>query len=178
MILTPSVTQIVSPWVDFSRVPEGILNAASERGSKAHHACSNRAMGLWSLEVPQDIRGYYDSFLRWFDPVVEEVLMVEDRLVDETLGFHGQPDILVRSKHGEILLVDLKTPAALKRAWRLQMSGYYRLVTIATPWTPHRTGTLRLHPEGRIPKMDWFDESAEDFPMFLQALNLYRYFNA
>jgi hypothetical protein len=174
MILIPSVTEVIKAWADYSKIPEHMLNIASERGKQAHDACAKRAMGLWPMDVPPNARGFYESFLRWFDHVVDEVLMVEERLVDEALGFHGQPDILVRSKHGEILLVDLKTPAALKWAWRLQMAAYNRLTIVATPWTPHRHGTLRLHSQGGVPKMDWFDERAEDLIKYLEVLNHYR----
>lgn len=175
----PSATQVLQRYVDFSQVPPDRLALAAERGTQVHEACAMYAQGLFSVMVlDNEIAGYVDSFRRWFDRVVDVVILCETRLLDEAMAFHGQPDILVKAKHGEILLVDYKTPVALSKSWRLQMAAYRHLCELAGH-VPDRCGSLRLSPDGKAPKMNWYEEeSAQDLNIFLCALNVHRFFNA
>ncbi len=170
----PSCTEVLKPWIDFSHVPPGMLQLASERGTRVHEACAAHALGIWMPYPDGDVRGYIFSFHRWFDSQVAEVLLVEERLADDRLGYHGQIDLVVRLKSGEVVIVDLKTPLAKSKAWRLQMAGYLNLYPTAT-----KAGSLRLHPAGKVPKMDWYDGSAAaDLAVFLSCLNVHRHFNS
>jgi len=123
-----------------------------------------------------ETQGYFDSFRRWFDKVVDTVIVTEERLTDLAFGYHGQIDLLVKSKHGEILLVDLKTPLIKAKQWQTQMAAYRHLVEKSEYPNPDRTGSLRLSPDGGIPTMDWYESHIEDFNIFLSCLNSYRYF--
>ena len=42
----PSVTQVLSPFADFSQIPEGVLEYASWRGTEVHRLCACYAKGL------------------------------------------------------------------------------------------------------------------------------------
>lgn len=174
--MLPSVTETIKPWIDFSKIPPAVLQHAATRGTCVHDACFIHARGLWAPAEP-DIAGYVNSFKKWFDHVVKEVYFIETRLVDDVFGYHGEPDILVLSKHGEVMLVDLKTPLAKSKSWRLQMAGYKRLIEISSFPNPQKVGSLRVSPEGKTPRMDWYDESAQDLNLFLMALNLHKFFN-
>ena len=171
-----SVTQALQPWADFSRIPAAVLEAAAVRGTAVHDACATIARGLPVVNTPKEIDGYVTSYRRWFDLMVDEVLMVETRLVDLDFGYNGEPDLVIRAKNQEIVLVDNKTPVQLIKPWRLQCSAYCALVS-KNGMVPARSGSLRLHPDGGIAKMDYYDNSLADFNMFLQAFNLYRFFN-
>jgi len=172
----PSVTEVLKPWSDFSHIPAAVLEAASVRGTAVHDVCATIARGLPALNIPDEIQGRVDSWKRWFDLIVDEVLLVEERLVDTSFGYHGEPDLIIKAKHGEIILVDNKTPVQLVKTWQLQCAGYWSLAS-KNGIEPARTGSLRLHPEGGIAKMEYYDLSLTDFNLFLQALNLYRFFN-
>ncbi len=170
----PTVTQVISPWADFSHIRPDVLNAAAERGTAVHAACTAIATGLFPI-FPEQWEGYITSFRTWFDLMVKEVFLAEERMVDMDLGFTGQIDLLCRTTEG-LALVDLKTPKPLSRSWRLQLAAYRHLCILAGR-TPDRIGSLRLSAEGRPPRMDWYENSAEDMCMFLQALNLWRFFH-
>jgi hypothetical protein len=172
----PSVTEILKPWSDFSRIPPAILEAASIRGTAVHDVCATIAKGLPVLNIPDECAGYVESFQRWFDLVVDEVLLVETRLVDTDFGYHGEPDLIVKAKHGEIILADNKTPLQLLKAWQLQCSGYFNLAD-KNGYRPEKSGSLRLDKNGGIAKMTYYDNSLQDFNLFLQALTLFRFFN-
>ncbi len=38
-MIYPSVTEVLQPWSDFSRIPPAVLEAAASRGTAAHQAC-------------------------------------------------------------------------------------------------------------------------------------------
>jgi hypothetical protein len=171
-----SVTEVLKPWSDFSRIPPAVLEAASARGTIVHDICANIARGIFVMNVPEEAARYVASFQRWFDFLVNEVLLVETRLVDTDFGYHGEPDLIIKAKHGEIILVDNKTPVQLVKTWRLQCAGYNNLAE-KNGMKPDRTGSLRLNPDGGIAKMEYYQNSLTDFNYFLQALNLWRLFN-
>ena len=175
-MIMPSVTQVLSPYSDFSHIPAAVLEAASARGTAVHDVCATIARGLPVMNQPPETIGYVDSYRRWFDLMVDEVLMVETRLVDIDFGYNGEPDLVIRAKNQEIILVDNKTPVQLIKSWRLQCAAYCALVS-KNGIVPVRSGSLRLHPDGGIARMDYYDNNQGDFNLFLQALNLYRYFN-
>jgi len=176
----PTVTEAIGPWVDFSKIPLGVLQAAADRGTAVHEACANIAQGIPVIGISVECAGYVDSFRGWFDMIVEEVLLVEERLFDEASGYCGQIDLLVKTKQGEIWLVDLKSPVTLSKSWRVQLAAYQHLCLLQPEINKkgiNRCGSLRLRKDGGIPAMDWFERSAaQDFNIFLSCLNCYRYF--
>ncbi|MFA5284864.1 MAG: PD-(D/E)XK nuclease family protein [Smithellaceae bacterium] len=175
-MLFPSVTQVLSPFVDYSMIPADVLERSCLRGTAVHDACATIARGLPVMNRTPETAGYVDSYKRWFDLIVDEVLIVETRFVDIDFGFNGEPDLVIRAKNQEIILIDNKTPVQLIKSWRLQCAAYCALVS-KNGIVPARSGSLRLHPDGGIARIDYYQNSLEDFNMFLQALNLYRYFN-
>jgi hypothetical protein len=176
----PTVTECIAPWVDWSKIPPGVLQAAADRGTAVHAACANIAQGIPVIGISVECAGYVDSFRGWFDTIVEEVLLIEERLFDEANGYCGQIDLLVGTKQGEIWLIDVKTPLALSKSWRVQLAAYHHLCDL---WAEKnnvcldRYGSLRLRPDGGIPAVDWYEGSAApDFNIFLSALNCFRFF--
>lgn len=174
----PSVTQVLSPYADFSMVPPDVLEAAADRGSKVHAICAGIALGEWVPKPPPELSGYVNSFRHWFQ-YVDQVWLVEEELVDQTYGFMGHPDLAV-SLIGDddfIRVVDLKTPATKTPTWAAQIAAYNNLVSRAFPGRAiRRSGTLRLRKDGRPPIFDEYQESARDLLAFLSALTAWKYF--
>lgn len=179
-MIYPSVTEVISPWVDWSKVPPALLLKAGERGTTVHDICLMRiAQGVFPAGIPEGCEGYVESFQRWFDLMVDEVIFTEERLADVALGFHGQPDWVVKSRHEGIIHPDLKTPVTSQKAWRLQIAAYDHLIEINKGFIPDRSGSLQLRPDGGIAKMNYYEGSRlQDFNVFLSVLNVYRFFNA
>lgn len=173
----PSVTQVLSVYQDFSMVPEHILTMASERGSRVHAICASLAQKLFvsHRQITPDIEGYIQSFNQWFE-YVDEVVLVEQELIDPTLGFIGHPDLVVKMKGDQPLtLVDLKTPKIIGKTWRAQLAAYWHLTTSIFI---KRCGSLRLKQDGGFPIFDEYTDTRHaDFAAFLSALNAWRYFN-
>ena len=178
----PSVTQVLSVYQDFSMVPEHVLAMASERGTQVHAICSSLAKGLFvsHRQITSDIEGYIQSFNQWFSDYVEEVVLIEQELIDESLGFIGHPDLIVKIKKAPYLtLIDLKTPKIVGKTWRAQLAAYWHLAALQKKFKNiKRCGSLRLKENGGPPIFDEFTNTSHtDFAAFLSALNAWRYFN-
>lgn len=172
----PSVTQVLRPFVDLSKIPPDVLAAAAERGTRVHGLCAAVAQRLWIPSVPDECRGYVDSFRSWF-PVVVEVVAAEVELVDEVLGFKGHPDLIVRIEGDEgLTVVDLKTPVSTHTTWKAQLAAYHHLAEHNGHTLIIRNISLRLSWEGRPPQVDEYLHQERDFAAFLSALNAWRYF--
>jgi len=174
----PSTTQVLSPHIDFSMVPLTVLELATARGSMVHDLCARHAQGEWIIPdlIREDSKGYFDSFLQWFE-LVETVHLVEEELIDEVYGYCGHPDMIVTligTKWPRV--VDLKTPVSRAKSWKLQIAGYSHLAKI-NGYHVKQSGTLRLSPKGRTPVYDEYTDSVEDFNIFLSCLMSWNFFN-
>lgn len=172
-----SVTEVLAKYQDFSNVPPERLELAAGRGIAVHAYCAAYAKGLWA-PVPVEGPGYCQSFQGWFDGYVKEVCFIEERFVDETLGFSGQPDLVCRLKHDELAtVIDYKTPVALQPVWAAQLASYMHLVGLQGGiYTPSRCASLRLDPKGRPAKFKEYTDSRRDFMAFQNALYAHKYF--
>jgi len=171
----PRVTEIISPWSGLDKIPEATLQYAASRGTETHEYCSRIANGDFIVSISDDCRPYVESFRIWFDKIVSETVLSEVRMTDESFGFTGQIDLLVRTKENILLLADIKTPVQSKRGWALQCAAYNRLCEL-NGYHPDKIGCLQLSPEGKTPKMTYYENPNYYFNLFLQALNLYNYF--
>ena len=173
----PTVTECIAPWLDFSKIRPDVLQAAADRGTEAHRVCLDLyAKGLPVIGIGAEVEGYFQSFRLWFDSTVDEVILCEERLFDEATGYCGQIDLLAHTKQNETVMVDLKTPLSLSRSWSVQLASYLNLLK-KNNYTANRIGSLRLNRDGKTPRMDFYEGSADrDFSIFLSALNCFRYF--
>lgn len=123
------VTEVLGCWFDWSRIPDRVLAVACQRGSAVHLACSGIAKGFnFGMSVPDEWRGYIESFEFWYNQNVVNVVLVEKRFTNEKLGFTGRVDFVFDIITGERVLVDIKTPAAESKAWGCQLAAYDSLI--------------------------------------------------
>ena len=172
-----SVTQALSPFSDFSRVPPAVLEAACERGATLHRAFALHASGLWLPGLAAEYQGYFDSFVNWYDLAIEETLAIEDELVCEKYGFCGHPDFIgvIRGDKAPSL-IDWKTGQAKLKSHRLQIAAYHHLAK--EKYMVKRV--LLVHPKadgGKASVVGHTGTLAHDFAVFLNCLSAYKYFN-
>ncbi len=173
-----SVTEVLSPyWNTKGKIPQNRIDDAIVRGNETHHFCTETGKGEW-VPKPLLYEGYCDSFLWYFERCVEEVILVEQRLEDPTLGYFGHPDFLLRTKGNRWPnIIDLKTPATKSKLWPMQISAYHNLAMKNGYLKLDIGGSLRLRQDGGPPKFDEYQFQQMDFAAFLSALNVYRYLN-
>lgn len=184
------VTQITKPYgPDFSHVKD--LEYYQERGQRIHAICDSYVSGRWIPSYPDEIKGYIDSFWRWFD-LVDKVLLTETYLESSLWGFCGTVDIVCALKNDDRIVVpDYKSPLAYHRSWDLQTAGYkilvdewlaryklndvdlavvskYNQVPAAMRW-----GSLRLREDGGVAIFN--EAPPESVRTFLCALDVQKY---
>lgn len=170
-----SVTQALSPWVDFSGIPSDVLSAACRRGGVVHAAAASYARGLWIRSLAPSYQGYFESFKNWFDKYVDKVLLVEIRLSCDVYGIIGKPDLVCILIDGRYVVVDHKTPVSEKPTWKCQLAAYRYLVSTTSLGIPECM-SLILKGDGSPAKACPYQYSDDDFAAFLAALTAYRYF--
>lgn len=172
----PRVTDILKPYTDFSMIRPEVLEHARERGQIVHKYCAAFMKGIWLPPPPTECEGYFESFKRWFDQMVDRVLFVEPEFVDEDFGFMGHPDAGLQLKGSTTVVIpDWKTPAAKNKGWELQISAYVHLAEKNGYQWIERCGSLRLSPEGKMAKWDEIENWRQKFTIFLGGLNVWRF---
>ncbi len=173
----PRVTSILAPYTDFSAVDPDVLQIASDRGTRAHEACLAYAVGLWS-PVPEDIAGYVNSFISWFDRYVVKVLAVEKELIHPRWNYVGHCDLIAwvggYKKEPVICIPDLKTPLTTSRTWACQGAAYREVEQLEHKEHVY-AGVLQLRKDGELPKMTWIEDENQAFAAFCGALSAFNY---
>jgi PD-(D/E)XK nuclease superfamily len=174
----PRVTQILSPFTSFDKVPSEILHKAATRGTSVHALCAAIAKDAWVPDgmVEEEYKGYIASFRSWAETQVEKFVIIERRFGDEALGFTGQVDFVILGKDGELYLVDLKTSSTHYKTYPVQMAAYHQLLRENNIDT-RGSFLVYLDKEGAFPDIDFIEDHEEGYNVFLSALDCYKYFN-
>lgn len=170
-----SVTQVLSPWADFTMIPEGVLKHAAERGTQVHNAIAGFLRGSFQPRIDPEVEPYFDSFLQW-RPMVKSIACVEKEFIDNDLGVVGHPDLICKLKGDEFLtVVDWKTPMMKNPLWSAQLAGYQHLAQ-ANGIHVRRRLSVRLKKNGRFPIVNEYKDHGTALAAFLSALNATKYF--
>lgn len=151
----PSVTEILTPWADFSQVSPEVLDHAAKRGSKLHAYIAAHLLGEWIPSIEPEVSPYFDSFRRWAD-TLEAVYLVEQELTCGCYGYMGHVDVVGRIRGDEgATLADWKSPVAEQKTWVLQLAGYWHLVErhADLPVPLKRCGAIQCRPDGKPARM-------------------------
>jgi len=171
----PSVTQIISPYVDFSAIRPDVLERACERGTIAHDAAAEYLRGGFPV-FPKEYCGYFDSFQRWADDMILDCILIEKRIADPSRGYTGQVDLVARLKgDGGLTLIDWKTSAVGQKSWRVQLAAYRTLV-VGEGSPVDRMMSVRLKKDGKGAIVDEYTTYARDMGIFNGLLNSWNYF--
>jgi hypothetical protein len=166
------VTEILSVYQDWSKISEETLKAAAARGTKVHDLCFAHIKKVFTFSTSGNHYAYFQSFKLWFDEYVDEVVLAEEHLYDDTYRFSGRPD-LVAVLRGESapIVIDYKTPVTEGKTWCLQLAGYLKL---AESYETTRGMALMLDPKGKIARAKPY-ESDQDTAVFLQMVGIHHY---
>ncbi len=175
----PSPSSVLRPWIDSTY----FTDESRDRGQQVHAACSTDILGGFAT-IDRQYRGYLDSFKRWCDqekpkPVIHDgEPLIERRLISTHYGYCGQPDLpCYIASHLGIVVADLKTSAALGRAWPLQIAAYRELVKGTTGQHVAHGASIRLREDGRMPLVEFYETFDTDLNTFFGCLNAWRHFN-
>ena len=174
------VTEVLSDYFDASMIDPDVLQAASERGTLVHEICAGILQGFFPPEIPEEAKGYVDSFLIFNETYIKEVLAVEAEVIHPAWQYVGHIDFAGKvGAHHEAVVLDWKTPAGKSRSWQAQCAAYLEAARITFPdYGFVKAGTLQLDPKGGTPKMTWVERPAEAFHAFVSKLQADQYFRA
>ena len=171
------VTEILSPYNDFTQIDHDVLARAADRGSRVHAYCEAYALGLFLPELDADCKPYVESFIDWFDAMVELVIHAEIRLNCPIMKISGQCDLIVQLKGDtHVSIIDIKTPATASKSWRLQTAAYQLLAKRSLDLDCTRRACLMLPKSGRSSALIEFDNHQKDQDLFLNAVELFWFF--
>jgi hypothetical protein len=170
----PSVSEILSPYINTA----WFTKEHTDRGEAVHAAIAAYLQGLWVKPLKPNWQPYFDSFKRWADATVEEVVLVEDRLVDHGLGFCGQPDSILKLKGDDCYaLADWKTSQGFQDWWVLQGCAYRHLAKKDKGIETKKQMSVILKKDGSGCLVKPYDNFRYYFNIFIGLLNAHRFFN-
>ena len=188
----PSVTQILKIIHSFDlealqrakgwRAFDEMMGAAAKRG-KAFHSLTESIdrgedlddllMGLKHGEyayLEKAIRDYN----KWFQENVEETFIIEDRLVCDTYGFTGRPDLVAKIKGKKrIVCIEKKFTFKILNTHKYQGAAYCYLAEKKLGKPVSNRLILRFQESGLVEQKFILDK-VKDFNLFICALNLWR----
>lgn len=171
------VTEVLLPYKNFDNVLDHVLKGACDRGSLVHDFCELYALNMCIQSPPEEVKPYFESFTKWFDEYVSDVLLTEERISDPELFLTGQFDLLCKIKGSdEVVLVDYKTPEIHEISWRLQMAAYSYLLRERRGIKVDRRISLRLDKEGKPPHIVEYMDHLNDERLYLNQIEIYRCF--
>lgn len=171
----PSVTQIIAPLHDFSRVPLDVLERKRAFGVAVHLACELDDNGeLDDAETDADVLVRVEAWRKFKRDTGATVLMNEQRFYHPSLLFAGTLDRVIATRAGDVYMPDLKTSTDMADAFGVQLSGYELLVSANRPEYQRiaRKG-LQLRDDGTYRLIPYNDPN--DMPCFMGLLAVHRW---
>lgn len=167
------VTDVLSPFTGFSKIPAWVLDKAGERGTAVHKMFEDMSTGK---EVDEgdanEYASYYQSLCKWIPG--KDFLFPMDRLYSEELKITGLIDGIYH-ENGKFILFDLKTSQHVGRTWQEQLGAYILLLGNIKI---DRCEIVQINNKGEEPKIFTFNE--DDFhwmqDSFLGCLEVYEKF--
>jgi len=172
--VVPSVTQILAPLNDLSFVDPQVLEYKRQLGTAVHKATELYDLGdLDEDSLAPVIRPYLDAWIRFRREKPFEILGMEQKVYHPLHRYAGTYDRMI-SMDGRRGPLDIKTGETLP-GYGPQTAAYKAASEAETGerltgrWTIQLRddGTYRLHTKA----------DADDWPVFLSCLNLYRFRN-
>ena len=172
----PSVTTVLEKYSPYGNINKRVLELAQVRGTTVHSACFTicRGLPLFPHPLPEYLPRI-NSFRRWFDQNVDEVLEIEPELVDHDLRYKGHPDLIIVSRNFGLCLPDIKTAEMYQPIWVAQLSAYYMLAK-KIGYVSEFTFSLMLDSGGGLPRIVPLQDPEKHFFGFFHALQAHQYF--
>lgn len=178
----PSVTTVMRTvgLISFEGIPERVLAAARDRGTRCHKAAQYLTEGTldWST-VDDSERGYVEAYARFLDEASFECLAQEQRLWHPVYRYAGTTDA-VGHWHGAPAVLDLKTGDPMLVKAHVQLAAYEQCLRALPPieWldvtanTPITRVSVAVRKDGTY--STHVHRDARDHQTWLAALTVYR----
>jgi|TARA_Y100000361_G_C11069658_1_gene294974 D-alanyl-D-alanine carboxypeptidase len=104
---------------------------AGEQGTSVHDL-AEKHIHKQEYEIPDDakVKKAFAKFVEWWDQQEYEIVWSEKQMVCETHKFGGCPDLLVKDKEGNHILIDFKTGKRIYSDTCIQLGAYSWLINV------------------------------------------------
>jgi hypothetical protein len=166
--IVPSVTQVLSPLVDYSMVPDFMLNYAADRGTQAHYACELfDGNDLEEETLDERLVPYLSAWKAFRRDSGFQIEANEQRLWNPRHRYAGTVD-RVGILNGRRVVLELKTTSQLMPATAVQCSAYMWAFNESRPKPEQARGCVAVHlrPDGSY-RLMVYSNPREHFAAFL-----------
>ena len=173
------VTQPLQLFNEFSNIDPIVLSRACDRGTKVHKYCEMHVLGEYFPEPSDSLIGYLNSFRRWYDLMVVELISSEGRFYDEIVKVTGAIDIVAILQGDTVpTIIDIKTSAVEAKTWCLQTAMYRHLYNGqgGVKLKAERRIALRVDKGGGMAKVYEYTDYERDIKLYMGILNAWRFF--
>lgn len=169
----PSVTEVLAPLIDYSRVPQDVLEAAREFGSHVHTACDlfNRDELDWS-SLDDALVPYVSAWKQFLEDTGAVVIESETPVYHAQLGYAGTPDVVL-AWDSRVVIPDLKSTAVVPPTVGPQTSAYAKAYQHMHGGREPERRCIQLNADGtyRVHRK----REPSDWSYFLSALNCHKF---
>lgn len=175
--IIPSVTTILSPLVDFSKIPVATLERKRMLGTALHKCIELHYLDdLDTSTIHEDVAPYFNAFLKFLSESGFKVEKSEMRVFSKTYGYAGTLD-LIGTLNKERVLIDTKSVAMLGQSVGPQLAGYKQAYEELNPKLKiAKRFALQLKPDGTYRLPEYNDR--RDFEVFKSCLSIYNWKNS
>ncbi len=166
----PSVTTILRPLNNFSRIDPDVLAAKADLGTRVHEACHFLDEDDLDEEtIEADVEPYLEAWKRFKAETGALVLASEQRVFEPMNHYAGTLDNVLQI-NGVKWIVDKKTADQVPASVGPQTAAYLRALGDASVT---RRAVVRLHPDGTY----HFNPltGVDDWSVFMACLAIHRF---
>ncbi len=175
-VRVPSVTQVLAPLFDFSSVSRAALEAAAALGKAVHLATQlDDTADLNEASVDPLVMPYLDAWRQFRHDTGAAMIEIESPIYSKRYGFAGTPD-RVALLNDDIVLLDIKTSAAMHPAFGPQLAAYTEMFNELRSVRYGKIAkryAVALRGDGTYALKPYTDRN--DMSVFLAALALWRF---
>ena len=178
--VVPSVTEILQPLSDFSRVPMEVLEYKRSLGKAVH-----KAIELWErqdldiADLDPAALPYFDGWLKFKKESGFRAVKSELMVWSYQYRYAGPLDIIGHRGEtiGEVFscteLLDVKCVYSIAPETAIQTAAYETALTESAGLKVKKRGAVQLTPEGGFKYFPYRDKG--DFNVFLSLLNIHNW---
>lgn len=177
--VVPSVTQLLAPLSDFSRIDPAVLENARQQGVAVHKLVELDTQGDLDLaSLPEWMIGYHGAWAKFCADTGFVAIGSEQRVYDRAFGYAGTLDLvgtMHKGKHApDRAIVDVKRSFLAGPSIGLQTAAYLNAWNVEHPKQKAKYRfALQLRADGSY-RLQPFEDPA-DFGVFLSLLTLHKY---
>lgn len=176
-LFVPSVTTVMRPLSEdvYGSIDEEVLNRAAARGTAVHNAIENY-IKFDITDIPEEHKGYFEAFLKWFEEHNVKSYGDEVRLYHKSLMYAGTADMFA-GVDGIDTLIDFKTSAAVqKMLCGVQLEAYDRAIQSHTGGKGfERKAIVHLKKDGSYQMIEYGSNDMECWRVFTALLTVRNY---